>query len=160
MSRLIPPEPAPSSPTPSGQIGRLRAINGVLAIALLFVLGLASWQSMKMAALESTLAQTERDLRFSVGKLAVENMKTRREELVRAATWLNGFYQSQEGLQRPTGLWLADQQQPDIEAIAVWIFDVYLRARIDGKSEEEARMAIADTIRGTDEWRRKHPNSK
>lgn len=134
--------------------------RAILAVALLFVLGLASWQSMKMAALQAELAQTERDLRFSVAKLAAESMLTRREELMRAATWLNDFYRSQEGLQRPGGLWLADQQQPDIEAITVWIFDVYLRARIEGKSEEEARQAVLDTIRGTDEWRRKHASSK
>ena len=49
--------------------------------------------------------------------------------------------------------------RPDGEAIGVWILDVYLKARIEGLSEEEARQRVADNIRGTDEWRKKHPKS-
>jgi plasmid stabilization system protein ParE len=114
---------------------------------------------MEMTALESAKAQAERDLRYSVAKLAAESMAGRREELVRATTWLNDFYRSPEGLQRPDGLWLTDRRQPDIEAIAVWIFDVYQTARIEGKSEEESRRAVANAIRATHEWREKHPGS-
>ena len=45
----------------------------------------------------------------------------------------------------------------DAEAIGTWILDVYMQARIAGKSDAEARQSIADAIKGSDEWRRKHP---
>ena len=47
----------------------------------------------------------------------------------------------------------------DAEAIGTWILDVYLKARIEGKSDAEARQSITDAIKGSDEWRRKHPRT-
>ena len=58
---------------------------------------------------------------------------------------------------RPNGLYNADAQKVDAEAIGTWILDVYLQARIAGKSDAEARQSIADAIKGSDEWRSKHP---
>ena len=59
---------------------------------------------------------------------------------------------------RPNGLYNADAQKVDAEAIGTWILDVYLQARIAGKSDAEARQSIADAIKGSDEWRSKHPS--
>ena len=44
----------------------------------------------------------------------------------------------------------------DAEAIGTWVLDVYLKARIAGATDAEARQTIADNIKGSDEWRRKH----
>ncbi len=56
----------------------------------------------------------------------------------------------------PDGLWGATTKQVDTEAIGTWILDVYLKARVSGMSDAEARQRIADAIRGSDEWRRAH----
>ena len=58
---------------------------------------------------------------------------------------------------RPGGLYNPDAKKIDAEAIGTWILDVYLQARIAGKSDAEARQSIADAIKGSDEWRSKHP---
>ena len=47
-------------------------------------------------------------------------------------------------------------KQPDFEAIGAWIIDVYLNARIEGKTDEEAKQLIKDAIQGSDEWKRVH----
>ena len=44
------------------------------------------------------------------------------------------------------------------EAIAAWIFDVYLQARMAGKSDAEARGLVMEQIKSSEEWRRKHPS--
>jgi hypothetical protein len=36
------------------------------------------------------------------------------------------------------------------------VFDVYLNARLNGASDADARQAIVDAIKGTDEWRQAH----
>lgn len=135
----------------------LRAINTILALVVLALSLITVRQSMEITALHAEKAQAERELKYSVAKLATASLQNRREEIVRAAQWLNDFYRSPEGLQRGDGLWLSDQQRPDLEAITVWIFEVYLSARLAGQSEEESRRAVANAIRATDEWRRKHP---
>ena len=75
---------------------------------------------------------------------------------VQAAQWLHEYYKSDAGLKRPNGLWREDQKQPDFEAVGAWLYDVYLNARVQGKSEDEARKLITDAIQGSDEWRRVH----
>ena len=52
------------------------------------------------------------------------------------------------------GLWISGH--PDFEGISTWVFDVYLRHRLKGESEEQARRAIEDAITQSDEWRAKH----
>ncbi len=138
---------------------RLRAINGALALVILVLLGQAAWQGMRISGFKSEIQQQQRTLENSVNRLANEKLQGRREEMVRAAQWLEDFYRSPDGLQRPDGLWLPDRHQTDVEALGVWIFDVYLNARITGATEEQARQTVVDAIRGTDEWRRKHPKS-
>jgi hypothetical protein len=79
-----------------------------------------------------------------------------RSELTAAAQWLHEYYQSQEGLQRPQGLWVNDR--PDFEGVSAWILDVYVWARAEGASDEEARQRIVRAIQGSDEWKLKHPS--
>src|SRR3990167_4963225 len=84
-----------------------------------------------------------------------------REEMMNAGRSLHLYYRSQEGLQRPDGLWKPESPQaiaqPDWEGIGAWLFDVYLHARIAGQNATEAMQAVIAAIRQTDEWRAKHP---
>jgi hypothetical protein len=139
---------------------RLRARSTVLALIILGLLAGAGWQESRITRLDYELAQTRRTLDLAVERMAIERLQTlRREELTAAIQWLDDFYRSAEGLQRPGGLWRQDLNKPDAEAIGAWILEVYLQARMAGKSDAEARQAVVDQVRGTDEWRLKHPKS-
>ena len=78
-----------------------------------------------------------------------------RAEFAQAARWLHEFYQSADGLQRPHGL-CGSAGEIDGEALAAWLFDVYLRARLANASEDEARRRVMEGIRASDEWQRLH----
>jgi hypothetical protein len=134
---------------------RLKTANTLLALVILVLLGQAAWQAMRISALRAELAQSQRDLEGRVETLAAERLKFRREEMAAAVAWLDEFYRSQDGLQRPGGLVNAESR-PDGEAIGVWILDVYLKARIEGATEDEARRRVIDNIKATEEWRKKH----
>jgi hypothetical protein len=137
---------------------RLRATNTLLAIVILLLLGQVAWQEVRISGLKNDLSHTQRTLDLGIERMAAERLKTlRREDIVAAVQWLDDFYRSADGLRRPTGLWRADLNRPDGEAIGVWILDVYLQARIAGKSDAEARQGVIDQVKGTDEWRQKHP---
>jgi hypothetical protein len=136
---------------------RLRAANSFMAIAILLLLGQLLWQQMRISSLKADLEQSRRDLTHRVETLAVEKLQSRREETVAAVAFVDDLYRSADGLQRPGGLYNLEAHQVDAEAIGTWVLDVYLKARIEGKSDAEARQSIADAIKGSDEWRRKHP---
>lgn len=135
---------------------RLRTTNTFLAIVILLLLFQAAWQQMRLSGLKADLEQSRRDLTTKVEKLANQKLQSSREETVAAVAFLDDLYRSADGLQRPGGLYNTDAQKVDAEAIGTWILDVYLKARIEGKSDADARQAIADAIKGSDEWRRKH----
>jgi hypothetical protein len=78
-----------------------------------------------------------------------------REEMMHAGERLHNFYRAQDGLQRNEGLWI--DGHPDWEGLGAWLFDTYLPARVAGKSADEAWAAVERGIRGSDEWKRKHP---
>lgn len=139
---------------------RLQMMNTVLAIVILVLLGQIAWQEMRISGLKADLQQSQRSLESGVERMASERIKNlRREEMVSTVQWLDDFYRSADGLQRPNGLWRADVNKPDGEAIGVWVLDVYLQARLAGKSDAEARQAVMDQIKSTDEWRQKHPKT-
>jgi hypothetical protein len=46
---------------------------------------------------------------------------------------------------------------PDMLGIAAWIFDVYLNARIAGRTPDDAWEKVIEAIRASDEYRQKHP---
>jgi hypothetical protein len=85
-----------------------------------------------------------------------------REEMMRAGKWLHDWYKSQDGLQRPLGLWVVDHPVlgtgPDWEGIGAWLFDVYFNARLAGKTVEQAKAQTVKEIRNAGpEWQSKHP---
>jgi hypothetical protein len=138
-------------------VDRMRIANTVMALVILALLGQAAWQSMRVSGLRAELDQARRELNTRVERLALEKLQERREDLVAAVAWIDDFYRSPDGLQRPDGLWLSDAKRIDAEAVGTWVLDVYLKARIAGATDAEARQAIIDQIKGSDEWRRKHP---
>jgi hypothetical protein len=138
---------------------RLRTTNTVMALVILLLLGQVAWQQMRVSGLKSDLAQAQRDLATRAEGMAREKLQSHRQELVGAVTFVDELYRSPDGLQRPGGLYLPEAHKVDAEAIGTWILDVYLQARIAGKSDADARQAIADAIKGSDEWHRKHPKS-
>ena len=77
------------------------------------------------------------------------------EDIQRTMEWLNRYYKGADGLQRPEGLWIAGH--PDFEGLGVWVFTVYLPHRLKGDSEEQARQAVVDAIKQSEEWKVKHP---
>jgi len=127
-----------------------------MAIVILVLLGQVAWQEMRISSLKADVEQTRRELTTRVERMANDKLQSHREEMVSAVAFVDDLYRSADGLQRPGGLYIPDAKRIDAEAIGTWILDVYLQARIAGKSEAEARQSIADAIKGSDEWRRKH----
>jgi hypothetical protein len=138
-------------------VDRLRTTNTLMALVILALLGQAAWQSMRISGLRAEVEQAKRELNTRVERQALEKLQERREDLVAAVAWIDDFYRSPDGLQRPDGLWLSEAKRIDAEAIGTWVLDVYLKARIAGATDAEARQTITDNIKGSDEWRRKHP---
>jgi hypothetical protein len=137
-------------------LDRSRLLTTVLAVVVVILLGQVYWQQRRIQQLQFSMEFQQKQFDEQAGKLAVEKLRARRSDVMQAAQWLHQYYGSDEGLRRPGGLWRADQKQPDFEALGAWIFDVYLNARVEGKSEEEARKLITDAIQGSDEWRQVH----
>lgn len=138
---------------------RPTATTGILLAVIVILVGQAVWQQRRLQQLRFDLGFQQRHFDEQVGRLAMERLRGRRGEVVQAIAWLHEYYASDRGLRRPNGLWLADRKQPDFEAIGAWIFDVYLHERVAGKTEEQARQAIEDAIRSSDEWRKVHAAS-
>ena len=135
----------------------VKFLNTVLALVVLLLMGLAAWQQMWISSVAADLEQSRRELVHTVETRSKEKLQGHREELVAAVAFLDEFYRSTDGLQRPGGLYSAEARRVDAEAIGAWVLDVYLKARIEGKPDPEARQLIVDAIKGSDEWRRKHP---
>lgn len=150
--------PADSPSVSDPRASRLRTTNTFMALVILLLLGQMVWREMRISALKADLDQARRDLTTRVEQAATEKVRSQRAELVAAVAFVDDLYRSSEGLQRPGGLYNPEAQRVDAEAIGTWILDVYLQARIAGKSDAEARQAIADAVKGSDEWRRKHPS--
>ena len=77
-----------------------------------------------------------------------------RDEFLDVLNRLDRFYAAPEGLRRDNGLSIAGG--PDFLGIATWIFDIYLRERLNGISANGAWTVTENAIRATDEWRSKH----
>lgn len=128
----------------------------VVTLVIIILLGQIAREERIVHRLKTETSAAQSDVEQRAVKLANDRLQGHREDIVRAAQWLQQYYQSDEGLRRTDGLWLASQRQVDAEAIGAWLFDVYLKARIAGQSDEEARRAVTDAIRNTDEWRQAH----
>jgi len=145
----------PSSPDP-GSSSRLRTTNTFLAIVILILLGQIAYQQMRISGLKANADQARRDLETQVEKMALDKVQSHREEMVAVVGFVDDLYRSTDGLQRPGGLYNPEAKRIDAEAIGTWVLDVYMKARIEGKSDADARQSIADAIKGSDEWRSKH----
>jgi len=135
---------------------RSRLITTILLVVVVILIGQVYWQNRRIAQLQSSMEFQQRQFEAQAGKLAAEKLKGYRADIMQSAQWLHQYYASPEGLRRADGLWRSDQKQPDFEAIGAWIIDVYLNARVEGKSDAEAKKLITDAIQGSDEWRRVH----
>lgn len=141
-------------------IDRSRLITTILLIAVVVLSGQVYWQQRRIAQQTFSMEFQQRQFEEQIGKLAAERLKGHRGDVMQAAQWLHEYYRSDEGLRRADGLWRPDQKQPDFEAIGAWIIDVYLNARVEGKTDAEAKKLITDAIQGSDEWRQVHAAKK
>lgn len=105
--------------------------------------------------LRADMASAEARLATQARQMAAESMHGQGAEVQRVMQWLHGFYQSRDGLRRPEGLWI--DGHPDYEGVSVWVFDVYIRRRLQGDAEEQARAAVEAAIKESQEWKTKHP---
>ena len=80
-----------------------------------------------------------------------------RNEFLQAMQRLDTYYQAAEGLQRPGGLSI--DGAPDFLGIAAWIFDVYLNARLAGRTGDVAWSEVVRNIEASEEWIAKHPDA-
>ena len=133
-----------------------KPVTILLLVVIAILLGQVLWQALRIERLKYEVGFNQRHLAEQAGTLAAERLHGHREDIVQATRWLHEFYASADGLQRPDGLWLTQQKQPDFEGIGAWVFDVYLTARVNGASDADARQAIVDAIKQSDEWRRLH----
>ena len=132
-------------------------IKPFMAIVILLLLGLAAWQELRVSSLTAEVEQSQREVSRRAERIAQDKLQGHRAEMVQAVAFVDDLYRSADGLMRPAGLYNPDAKKVDAEAIGTWILDVYLQARIAGKSDADARQSIADAIKGSDEWRSKHP---
>ena len=137
-------------------MNRSRLVTTILIAVIVVLIGQVYWQRSRIAQQQNAMAFQQRQFDEQSGRLAAERLKGYRADVMNAAQWLHEYYRSDEGLRRADGLWRADQKQPDFEALGAWIIDVYLNARVEGKTDEEAKKMIRDAIQGSDEWRRVH----
>lgn len=139
---------------------RSRLITTILLVVVVVLIGQVYWQQRRIQQQQFSMEFQQRQFEQQAGQLAAEKLKGHRADVMLAAQWLHQYYGSDEGLRRADGLWRSDQKQPDFEAIGAWIIDVYLNARIEGKTDDEAKKMIRDAIQGSDEWRQVHAAKK
>jgi hypothetical protein len=136
----------------AGRLVRKQGVSSVKKLLIVVVIGLSALAVYQWSVVRSLRAElADRGRMLAVCKQAMPT----RSEVTAAAQWLHEFYKSQEGLQRPQGLWINDQ--PDFEGVSAWVFDTYVWSRVDGASDEDARQRIVRAIQGSDEWKLKHP---
>jgi hypothetical protein len=99
--------------------------------------------------------ELQRRVDLRARRLVADAVRDRRHDMIAALQWLHSFYQSDEGLKRPEGLWI--DKHPDFEGIGAWLFDVYLAERLTGAEDAAARQKVTNAIQNSDEWREKHP---
>ena len=115
-------------------IDRSRLITTILLVVVVVLIGQVYWQQRRIQQQQFSMEFQQRQFEEQAGKLAAERLKGHRADVMQAAQWLHQYYASDAGLRRADGLWRSDQKQPDFEAIGAWIIDVYLNARVEGKT--------------------------
>ena len=127
---------------------------------LLIVIGIltahAIWQQRRLHRLDFDLSYQQRHMEEQASLRAANKLEGQRADLIATIQWLDDYYRSDEGLHRSGGLLRSDQKTIDAEAIGAWVFDVYLNARLHGRSDAEARQMVKDAIEGSAEWHAVH----
>jgi len=129
-------------------------LTKALAVVTALLAVLVIHQYNQIGDLRAQVIDTEKRAVAQARSITADSMDGTDAEIVRTTSWLNQLYKAADGLQRPDGVW--KDGQPDYEGLGHWVFDVYLRDRLRGKTEDEARKDIEDQIKGSDEWRTKH----
>jgi hypothetical protein len=130
-------------------------LTRILAVATALLAALVIHQYNQIGQLRAEIADAQAQAVTRARQLTAESMEGQGAEVRRVMSWLNGFYKSADGLQRSEGLWITGA--PDYEGIGFWVFEVYLRNRLKGMTEDQARQSIENAIKQSDEWRSKHP---
>ena len=141
----------------TGSLGQRVLVGAVVVLAFVALFQAGTIRNLRadLAQARSEAGGLRAEIAIQAQKLAASTLEKRRQEIIQAGEWLQKFYQSDEGLKRPEGLWIAGH--PDFEGIGAWLLDVYLRERLLGASDAAARQKVGDGIRQSDEWRSKHP---
>jgi hypothetical protein len=129
-------------------------LTRILAVATALMAALVIHQYNQIGQLRAEIDDAQKQAVVRARHIVADSMEGQHGEVQRTMTWLNDFYKSPDGLQRSEGLWIAGH--PDYEGISTWVFEVFLRNRLKGQTEEQARQAIETAIKGSEEWRAKH----
>jgi hypothetical protein len=129
-------------------------MSRTFVLVLIVVSVVAVFEGLALRKLRQEMGALRADVTERARALAVERFGLSPAEMVRAAAWLDEYYRAERGLQRPGGL--CDSDRHDAQAVGVWLFGAYLGARIEGASEDDARLLVATEISRSDEWRTKH----
>jgi len=129
-------------------------LTRVLAVSTALLAALVIHQYNTINQLRSDVEGARTKALAEARASVADSMEGQGDEVERVMIWLNDFYKSADGLRRPEGLWI--NGHPDFQGLGVWVFDLYLRRRLKGDTEEQARKAIEAAIRESDEWRVKH----
>lgn len=129
-------------------------ITRILAVVAALLAALVIHQYSQIGQLRAEVANAEERGALHARSALIDSLNGQGDEMQRTMQWLNDFYKSSDGLQRAQGLWIHDH--PDWEGLSVWVYSVYLPHRLRGETEDQARQAITDAIKQSEEWQLKH----
>jgi hypothetical protein len=133
-------------------------LTRVLAVATALLAALVIHLYNQVGQLRAQVADAQTQAVQRARSIASDSMEGQAAEIERVTKWLHDFYKAPDGLQRPEGLWI--EGHPDFGGISAWVFEVYVRNRLKGLSEDQARQEIENLIKQSDEWRSKHPGQR
>jgi len=126
----------------------------VLVVVTVILAALSIQEYLQVQSLRRELDATQARAAVSARAAVADWLGGQISESDGAMQWLHDYYKSAEGLQRPQGLWI--DGHPDYTAISTWVFGVYMGNRLRGKTDEQAKQAMTNEIRQSEEWRLKH----
>ena len=100
----------------------------------------------------------QRQIEARARRLVVDAVRDLRHDVIATGQWLHSYYQAEEGLKRPEGLWI--DKHPDFDGLGAWLFDVYLAERLTGTDDATARKKVTDTIQKSNEGRQNPPTAR
>ena len=133
-------------------------LTRVLAVATALLAFLVIHQYNQVGLLNTQVADAQMNAVQRARAITSDSLDRQTAEIERVMKWLDDFYKSPDGLQRPEGLWI--DGHPDFGGISAWVFEVYLRNRLKGLTEDQAKQAVENLIKQSEEWRAKHPTRR